>query len=506
MTDTAVEEPSIAGTVWTVPDAPSLEAGTVPDAPLLNAESVRELPALDAGRSNVRAGQLRRDLRSSLGDAAGSGVMVGTGETYLPAFVLAAGLGEVLAGLITSLPQLAGGIMQLVSPRGVRLVRSHRKWVVTCATIQAFSFVPLALAAWQGFLSTWLALAAATLYWSAGLASGPPWNTWMGSRIPACVKPRYFARRTRMQQAAVLMGFLVSGLAIECGASSENALAGFGLLFALAICFRLGSVICLARTSEPEPMPPNIRSPRLPALARRFSRGAEAQRVLYLSLVQGAAYFAGPYFAPFMLCVLKLSYSEYVVLISAAYVARIISLPLWGAIAARFGVRRLLWIGGLGIVPSAGAWLISDRFWYLVGVQLFSGAVWAAYELAVFLIGVHSVRTTERTSVLTVFNLATTAGMVAGSLLGGGVLIMLGATRPVYYLLFGGSSLLRLGTLYFLPRIPARLLERQAAPRVRMPTALPRSLTVTFAAEPPRPKVAAEVWREPAAELARQSA
>jgi MFS family permease len=205
-----------------------------------------------------------------------------------------------------------------------------------------------------------------------------------------------------------------------------------------------------------------------------------------------------------MLCVLKLSYSEYVVLISAAYVARIISLPLWGAIAARFGVRRLLWIGGLGIVPSAAAWLISDRFSYLVGVQLFSGAVWAAYELAVFLIGVHSVRATERTSVLTVFNLATTAGMVAGSLLGGGVLVMLGATRPVYYLLFGGSSLLRVGTLYFLPRIPARLLERHPASRVRMPTAMPRALTVTFAEEPPRTDIEADVWREP--ELARQSA
>ncbi|HXY36287.1 MAG TPA: MFS transporter [Planctomycetaceae bacterium] len=482
MTDAAIAESSFAETAWTVSEPLSLPEES----------------------SSSRAAQLRRDLRSSLGDAAGSGLMVGTGETYLPAFVLAAGLGQVLSGLITSLPQLAGGIMQLVSPHGVRLLRSHRKWVVTCATFQGLAFVPLALAAWQGGITRWLVLAAAVLYWSAGLASNPPWNTWMGSLIPGCVRPRYFARRNRLQQAAVLTGFLVSGLAIEYGASPQNALAGFGLLFGLAIVGRLGSVACLARTSEPDPLPSNIRSHPWPALARRFTRGAEAQRLLYLSLVQAAAYFAGPYFAPYMLCILKLSYGEYVILISAAYVARVIALPLWGGVAARFGTRRLLWIGGLGIVPSAGAWLISDRFSYLVVVQLLSGAVWAAYELAVFLIGVNSVRAEERTSVLTVFNLATTTGMVAGSILGGAMLIVLGESREVYYLLFAGSSLLRLGSLYFLPRIPARLLERPSL-RLRgaLPAVLPTSASLIANSSEERP--ATRIWRA-GARLMRQSA
>jgi MFS family permease len=438
MTDTAVAESSATDTVWTV-------AGHVP---------------LREASSTPRAARLRRDLRASLGDAAGSGFMVGTGETYLPAFVLAAGLGEVLAGLIASVPQLAGGIMQLVAPRGVRFARSHRKWVLICATLQALALLPLALAAWHGAIGTGLVIFAATLYWSAGLASSPPWNTWMGSLIPGSVRPRYFARRNRLQQAAVLTGFLMSGLAIEYGALPQNALAGFALLFALAILSRFGSVVCLARTSEPDPLPSNIRWLGWPALVRRFSRGAESQRLTYLSLVQAASYFAGPYFAPYMLCVLKLSYGEYVVLISAAYVARVISLPFWGGVAARFGTRRLLWIGGWGIVPSAAAWMLSDRFWYLIVIQFLGGAAWAAYELAVFLVGVNSVRAEERTSVLTVFNLATTAGMVAGSLLGGGVLVLFGGTREVYDILFAGSSVLRLGALYFLPRIPARLLER----------------------------------------------
>ena len=486
MTDSAVAEPTLAVTDWT---APAFDPKAEPSS---------------------RGRQLRRDLRASLGDAAGSGMMVGTGETYLPAFVLAAGLGEVLAGLIASLPQLAGGVAQLVAPRGVRRVRSHRTWVVICAALQGLAFLPLALAAWHGGITTWLVLAAATLYWSAGLASNPPWNTWMGSLVPGSVQPKYFAHRTRLQQAAVLAGFLVSVAAIEYGATPQNALAGFGLLFALAIFSRFASVVCLARTSEPDPLPSNIRSLCWKVLARRFSRGAESQRLLYLSVVQAAAYFASPYFAPYMLCVLKLSYGQYVVLISAAYVARLMCLPLWGVVAARFGTRRLLWIGGLGIVPSAGAWLISDQFWYLIAVQWLGGAAWAAYELAVFLIGVNSVRADERTSVLTVFNLATTSGMVAGSILGGAVLTFLGTNREVYYLLFVGSSLLRLGSLYFLPRIPARLLERQtiaaARPRHLSGPGLELPAPVSIEADSSEAAPREEIWRVPAVQMAQHSA
>ena len=41
---------------------------------------------------------LRRDLRFILGEGAAHSVMVGVGESYLPAFVLAMGMGQVAAG------------------------------------------------------------------------------------------------------------------------------------------------------------------------------------------------------------------------------------------------------------------------------------------------------------------------------------------------------------------------------------------------------------------------
>jgi MFS family permease len=467
----------------------------------------RPLRAPKPTQPNPRVARLDSDLQSSVGDAAGSGMMVGTGETYLPAFVLAAGLGEVLSGLIASVPQLAGGIAQLICPRGVRLVGSHRRWVVTCAAIQGLSFLPLVFAAFYGGASTGLVIAVAVLYWSAGLASGPPWNTWMGTVVPGRVRSRYFACRARIQQAAVLTGFLASGAAIQFGTTSANALAGFGLLFAFAVACRLVSVAFLARTSEPEPMPSNVRNISLPDLLRRFRRGAESQRLMYLALVQGAAYVASPYFAPYMLRVLSLSYAEYMILISTAYLAKVLSLSLWGGLAARFGIRKLLWIGGIGIIPSAVAWVISDHFWYLILVQLCSGTAWAAYELAVFLICLNSIRAEERTSVLTIVNLSTTAAMVAGSLLGAAVLLLFGATRPVYYILFAGSSLLRLGTLLVLRRVPARLIESPTVGRPRLAVPAPDLLSLrSFAANLSQTSGSPTEWIDPSSQPLRRPA
>jgi MFS family permease len=196
-----------------------------------------------------------------------------------------------------------------------------------------------------------------------------------------------------------------------------------------------------------------------------------------------------------MLRELKLSYTEYVILIATAYVAKVISVTFWGRVAVRFGIMRLLWIGGIGIVPVAGAWILSDSFWFLIVVQLAAGTAWAAYELAVFLICFNSIRAEERTSILTLFNLSTTAAMVVGSLGGAAVLLAFGATRPVYGILFVGSSLLRIGTLFFLRRVPARLVEplNGRRGRLRMPSPNLMALRPLWANLPQTP-ASSEPW------------
>lgn len=398
--------------------------------------------------------RLRGDLRASLIDGAAFGGMVGFGETYLAAFVLAIGLGELVAGMVSSLPLLAGGLMQLISPRAVRLLGSHRRWVVLCAVIQSATFIPLVYAAWIGSISTTSALVVAAVYWGTGLATGPAWNTWIGTLVPRSIRPRFFAYRTRVSQVAVFAGFLAGGLILQVAAPRGHALTAFAGLFAIAALCRVVSAFSLSRHSEPVPLPGDMRDVTWRKVFHHLRASSGGKLLVYLVAVQSAVQLAGPYFTPFMLRKLNFSYGELVTLFSLAFVAKVVSLPLWGRVAKAAGSHRLLWIGGIGIVPLGAAWLVSQHLLWLCLVQVFGGVVWAAYELAFFLLFFESISERERTSILTLYNLLNAAGWVGGALIGGAILASLGTDYRAYLTVFGLSTVARALAVVLLARIP----------------------------------------------------
>jgi MFS family permease len=141
----------------------------------------------------------------------------------------------------------------------------------------------------------------------------------------------------------------------------------------------------------------------------------------------------------------------------------VVALPALGRFARKTGALRLLWIGGVTIIPCSGLWIVSQSFPYLVLVQILAGFAWAAYELAMFLLFFESIPEDERTSVLTTFNLGNALATVLGSLLGG-LLLRLGNKSPEAYLtIFGLSSAARLATMVFLSRVPRTAGEVAAA-------------------------------------------
>lgn len=439
----------------------------------MNPVSAEECSSLDTDRDDyaachraagTSATALRGDLRAILGEGVAANLMVGAGENYLAAFVLAIGLGQVAAGLITTIPLLAGSVLQLVSPAAIRYLGSHRRWVVMCAVLQALSFVPLAAAAFAGEMSTLTVFAVVAVYWGAGLGISAAWNTWVDTLVPARIRAPYFARRTRAGQLALLLGFVAAGVSLQVGASAEKGLLVFALLFLTAAICRFVSAGFLASQSEPVPRPDGHRHVSMREFFARFRNASDGRLLLYLLSVQAAAQIAGPYFTSFMLGPMRLSYASYVTLIGVSFAAKAFSLPALGRFASRFGARKLLWLGGLGIVPISGLWVISHDFTFLLFVQVLSGVTWAAYELAMLLLFFESIRPEERTSVLTTFNFANSVATAAGSLLGGALLAYGGKTEQTYLLLFALSSAARLATLIGLARVPDSTRTEHSSP------------------------------------------
>jgi len=395
-------------------------------------------------------------------------VMVGCGEAYFGAFAVALGLGEILAGLITSVPLVVGGMLQLITPRMVRVLGSLRRWVVLCATVQALSFFPLAAAAWRGAIPAWALYAVVSVYWMVNYAQGPAWNTWVATLVPPRVRAKYFAQRTRVVQVGTVIGLVGAGLALQAAKrdpSSAHGVDVFAALFVGAGVSRLIASRCLAAQREPEPIPADFRVVSARQFVARWRHGHDVRLLGYMLAVQTCVQISGPFFTPFMLVRLELDYLSYMVLIAASFLARSLVLPSIGRLAHAKGPRIVLIIGGIGLVPAAALWAASDNFWYLLCVQLMTGALWACYEIATFLLLFETIPAAERTSVLSLFNFCNSIAIVTGSFVGASLLWVLGDSVVAYHILFLASSGMRLLTL---PLLLLQRVPRYAATAVPM--------------------------------------
>jgi MFS family permease len=441
--------------------------------------------------SSAAPSPLRRDLRSIVGDGIAFSLMVGVGETYLPAFVLAAGLGEISAGLVATLPMLVGASLQLVSPAAVRRLGSHRRWVVWSARLQAASFAPLVAGALAGGIDRLWVFVAAAAYWGFGMATGPAWNTWVSTLVPERRRARFFARRNRWCQAALLVGVLAGGALLEGGPRLGDRLRVFALLFAAAAAARVASSFFLASQSEPEPLPRGQRDLRPREFLARLGPAHDGQLLVYLLGMQVAVHLAAPFFTPFLLGPLELSYASFTLYTAVALVARVVALPWLGQLAHRFGARSVLWLGALGIVPLPCLWLVSSEPLFFVALQAAAGVAWAALELGTLLAFFEDIERHERTSVLTYFNLANALAIATGTLLGAALFAELGPERG-YAALFVLSAAGRALCLLLVRRVPP---PERPAPSLELRTlavrpnagALQRPILATLDADPEEP-------------------
>ncbi len=394
----------------------------------------------------------RRDLRIMTVEGVAFSVMVGSGESYLAAFAIALGFGVVTTGLLTTVPLLAGGLIQLITPLGVRWAGSRRRWAVLCATLQAASFVPLILGAVLGRLPVLMVFLAASLYWATGMAIGPAWNAWAETLVPRRVRRRYFARRNSAAQMGLLAALLLSGLTLQATADAGRPLAGFVILFSLAAAGRVLSSRLLAAQSEQAVAPVDVDLPAI-RLVRRLPSGPAGRLLLYLLTLTGSVMLAGPYFSPYMLSHLKLEYWQYMTLLATSLAAKVLVLPLWGVVARRVGLPALLRIAWVGIVPLPALWLVSGDFRWLLALQIVSGIFWAAHEYVSFLLLFETIQAHRRVTVLTAFNLGHAVATVSGAALAGAVFHSVGGGMTGYVVIFGGSSIARLACLALLARV-----------------------------------------------------
>ena len=202
--------------------------------------------------------------------------------------------------------------------------------------------------------------------------------------------------------------FFIGGLILSFSASAGRELQGFAVLFALAGLSRLASVLFLLKHQAPIDSGRRGQEEKAEQVLDRAERPESMKLawrlILFLVAMQAFVQFSGPFFIPYMLKQLHLSYGEFTLLVAAALGGKAIASPIWGALAKRWGGMKLLVVGAIGVVPLASLWTLSNDHRWIFFVQALSGVLWAGYELGFQLVFLNQIPQSVRARVMTRFN------------------------------------------------------------------------------------------------------
>lgn len=408
---------------------------------------------LTAPPSGYRPPTARRDLRLSAIEGTSYCVMVGVGQEYFIAFALAIGLGDVVSGLVGTLPVMVGATLQLAAPWVIRRTGSLRRYMTIASATQAACFVPLLVAALVGRMPAWALFVTVGAYSAINLGQGPAWSTWITTLMPRRIRARYFAARSRMLQGGVLTGLLIGGLLLSREDAGESPAIAFAPLFAIALLMRATGSYLLSRHAEPVKMPARLRHVGPRELLGRARSGADMTLLAFLMMSNLALQMALPFFTPFVLEHRGLSYLELTMLTGTVIVGKMVAAPTLGKVAHRYGPKRLLWIGAVGVIPMAPLWLAADSFPTLLLVQFAMGIVLSCFDVGAVLQQFEAIPEHERPSVLATFVALNAIAGFCGSAIGGVLLAGADLGLGGYGAAFGAAAGARLLALPLLMRV-----------------------------------------------------
>lgn len=395
-------------------------------------------------------------MRISLADALFYALMVGAGEVYFLADAVRLGATALEQALVLTVPLCVGTLGPLASLALLARFRRRKAVVVTAATAQALVLFAIVATDVRGLLSPRLLIGLASAYQICAQAAGTAWASWYGDLVPARIRGRYFATRNRIAQLATSGSLIVAGLLLqnlEPGSAGVVAAGagglGYALIFGAAGVFRMVSAGLLAISPEP---PAELLSNRGESLA--FARSAEAlparRIVLFAAALQLSVYMASPYFGPFMLEELRLSYTEYMAGSVAVVALKFVSLPAWGRLIDRYGARAVLLLAAVLVALVPLPWLWARGVAVVIVAQALSGLSWAGHEVSQFSLLLESSPARSRLHVFAVLSVLNGLAQLVGSLLGGWLLL---SVDRRFSILFIASAAFRLVVALAAPRI-----------------------------------------------------
>ena len=412
---------------------------------------------------NVRE-KLEKERTMSLSIKEGSfaSVMYSLFDSYIIPFALILNANNLHIGLLRSFSGLLPPITQLY---GSKLMQrySRRRLIISYVSLQALMILPilvLALFFWKSLFASYLPyflILFYTLYAVVGAIATPAWFSLMGDIVPENIRGRYFGKRNRITGAVALISTVTAAFLLDIFKTRGLVLAGFSILFLVAMIARLISAYLFKKHHNPKFRQQKKVYFSFTSFIKKIPKYNFSKFALFVSVMHFAVMIAGPFFAVYMLKELGFSYTTYMIIILSESLAALLMMPFWGKFSDKYGRKITLTICSVFIAIMPALWLISQSPYYLVFPMIIAGIGWAGFNLSAFNFIYDSVSVQRRGLCLAYYNILLGIGIFIGAGLGGLILQKLPGLNlnfSSFFIIFLISSSLRLlSSIIFLPMI-----------------------------------------------------
>jgi len=298
-----------------------------------------------------------------------------TGGIFLTGFALKLGANDRMIARINALPQICV-VLQFLGAMLVEREISRKKMAFRFGFVMPSCWLAIAALPFLG--SNWarnhipgvaamtsgslVAMQFAMLIWVLALANAADHmatsarQSWIGELIPQRRKGRFFGNAAMFSMLISAVCALAGGLFLDQNSIKKMGTDAFTFLFALGGLAGIATI--LFYIPQPDcPLPAEETRPSTPEVIRRMLHN---RPFLNLALVQGClslTNIANPFFQVYQIRDVGLSYF-WVAFVSAIWMAvSVVTSPLWGRAAGRFGYKPVITLGFIIWTPATLLWL-----------------------------------------------------------------------------------------------------------------------------------------------------
>lgn len=404
----------------------------------------------DIGYSTI----VKRNIQNSIKEGAADASKVGFGESYISAFaVKALNANAYQIGLLSSLPLLLGYLSDVFSIDVIEKVKERKKIVSAGMLINALSFIPIFLSFFVKGYEVPFLIVFVTVYFVSAIFIMPAWISIMGDIINDKIKGRFFGERNKITTFVSFVALVVGGVLLQ-NISGISMIYAFGAIFFLAMISKLIGLYYFSKIYEPVYVSQEFAKFNFIDFLKRLRNTNFGVFVIYTFFFTIAYRVAAPFFVVYMLRDLNFSFIEFTLISASSVIATILSMPVWGKYVDLYGNKKVMAVTALLIPLIPLIWMVSGNLVYLFFIELFSGFVWAGFNLATFNFVFDATSSEKRARAYSYYNVLVGIAVFIGSMTGSYLINFGTMFESSIFLVFIVSAILRfLVSIIFIPLI-----------------------------------------------------